>query len=361
MVDAPLGGRPPDFSPSSPNSTRPRIATHAVGSPVYSGGHDRSSSSVKFSSHQSRIAASNLGSGGFGGCRQGPHASDLPCFLAFLTFVAAIVNRSPHTEHTTSTGASTVNAGGAPWRAGPRGAARATCPCACSNGHWTRSSGRSALGGCHTTRDTAATRATAGFELVSLDRGFHASSPVAITAAPYIIGFARRAEACSRASQTRRAWTVHSSSRASQTAVLGIVNPCRPSLAAFSTEPRLGASPAASPCRSRPPRTPSPRTPRACFSQRSSHDFAFARFGAPKKSRSSTCSNHALIFSNSIPDLFGLLVGEVLPEALELDLLDEVDLAVLDDLLVVLRRLLDEERQSFCSSSGGGFRSGSRW
>ena len=33
---------------------------------------------------------------------------------------------------------------------------------------WTR-----ALGGCRTTRDTAATISTSGFELVSLDRGFH--------------------------------------------------------------------------------------------------------------------------------------------------------------------------------------------
>jgi SAM-dependent methyltransferase len=54
---------------------------------------------------------------------------------------------------------------------------------------WTR-----ALGGCRTTRDTAATIAACGFELVSLDRGFHASSPLTITAAPYIIGIARRVE-----------------------------------------------------------------------------------------------------------------------------------------------------------------------
>ena len=59
---------------------------------------------------------------------------------------------------------------------------------------WTR-----ALGGCRTTRDTAATIATSGFELVSLDRGFHASSPLTITAAPYIIGIARRPEARSGA------------------------------------------------------------------------------------------------------------------------------------------------------------------
>jgi hypothetical protein len=55
---------------------------------------------------------------------------------------------------------------------------------------WTR-----ALGGCRTTRDTAAAIATSGFEFVSLDRGFHVSSPLTITAAPYIIGIARRVEA----------------------------------------------------------------------------------------------------------------------------------------------------------------------
>jgi ubiquinone/menaquinone biosynthesis C-methylase UbiE len=54
---------------------------------------------------------------------------------------------------------------------------------------WTR-----ALGGCETTRDTSAAIAASGFEFVSLDRGFHSSSPLTITAAPYIIGIARRAE-----------------------------------------------------------------------------------------------------------------------------------------------------------------------
>ena len=62
---------------------------------------------------------------------------------------------------------------------------------------WTR-----ALGGCRTTRDTAATIATSGFELVSLDHGFHASSPLTITAAPYIIGSARRLEPRSPAFRT---------------------------------------------------------------------------------------------------------------------------------------------------------------
>jgi ubiquinone/menaquinone biosynthesis C-methylase UbiE len=52
---------------------------------------------------------------------------------------------------------------------------------------WTR-----ALGGCETTRDTAATIAAAGFELVTLERGFHSSSLLTITSAPYILGTARR-------------------------------------------------------------------------------------------------------------------------------------------------------------------------
>jgi SAM-dependent methyltransferase len=48
-----------------------------------------------------------------------------------------------------------------------------------------------ALGGCRTTRDTEAAIARSGFELVWLDRGFHSSSPLTITSAPYIIGTAR--------------------------------------------------------------------------------------------------------------------------------------------------------------------------
>jgi hypothetical protein len=56
---------------------------------------------------------------------------------------------------------------------------------------WTR-----ALGGCRTTRDTAGTIAASGFELLSLDRGFHSSSPLTITAAPYIISIARRTKSC---------------------------------------------------------------------------------------------------------------------------------------------------------------------
>src|SRR5262249_28306906 len=52
---------------------------------------------------------------------------------------------------------------------------------------WTR-----ALGGCQTTRDTEAAIASSGFELVWLDHGFHSSSTLTITSAPYIIGAARR-------------------------------------------------------------------------------------------------------------------------------------------------------------------------
>jgi SAM-dependent methyltransferase len=52
---------------------------------------------------------------------------------------------------------------------------------------WTR-----ALGGCETTRDTAAAIRAAGFEVVALDRGFHSSSLLTVTSAPYILGVARR-------------------------------------------------------------------------------------------------------------------------------------------------------------------------
>jgi SAM-dependent methyltransferase len=51
---------------------------------------------------------------------------------------------------------------------------------------WTR-----ALGGCETTRDTTAAIAAAGFQFVTLDRGFHSSSLLTITSAPYILGTAR--------------------------------------------------------------------------------------------------------------------------------------------------------------------------
>jgi ubiquinone/menaquinone biosynthesis C-methylase UbiE len=48
---------------------------------------------------------------------------------------------------------------------------------------WTR-----ALGGCETTRDTEKEIRAAGFQIDTLDRGFHASSPLTITCAPYIVG-----------------------------------------------------------------------------------------------------------------------------------------------------------------------------
>jgi ubiquinone/menaquinone biosynthesis C-methylase UbiE len=53
--------------------------------------------------------------------------------------------------------------------------------------YWTR-----ALGGCRTTRDTEAAIRAAGFEFTALDRGFHSSSLLTITAAPHIVGIARR-------------------------------------------------------------------------------------------------------------------------------------------------------------------------
>ena len=54
--------------------------------------------------------------------------------------------------------------------------------------YWTR-----ALGGCETTRDTEAAILAAGFELVSIERGFDSSSLLTITSAPYIVGAARQA------------------------------------------------------------------------------------------------------------------------------------------------------------------------
>jgi SAM-dependent methyltransferase len=51
---------------------------------------------------------------------------------------------------------------------------------------WTR-----ALGGCQTTRDTVAAIQQAGFRFVRLDRGFHSSSVLTITSAPYVLGVAQ--------------------------------------------------------------------------------------------------------------------------------------------------------------------------
>jgi SAM-dependent methyltransferase len=52
---------------------------------------------------------------------------------------------------------------------------------------WTR-----ALGGCETTRDTERELRKAGFAIVALDPGFHSSSLLTITSAPYILGIAQR-------------------------------------------------------------------------------------------------------------------------------------------------------------------------
>jgi ubiquinone/menaquinone biosynthesis C-methylase UbiE len=52
---------------------------------------------------------------------------------------------------------------------------------------WTR-----ALGGCRTTRDTESAIRAAGFQIEDLDRGFHASSLLTITPAPYVLGRAIR-------------------------------------------------------------------------------------------------------------------------------------------------------------------------
>jgi SAM-dependent methyltransferase len=51
---------------------------------------------------------------------------------------------------------------------------------------WTK-----ALGGCRTTRDTEAAIRAAGFRVESLERGFHSSSVLTITSAPYVLGVAR--------------------------------------------------------------------------------------------------------------------------------------------------------------------------
>jgi len=51
---------------------------------------------------------------------------------------------------------------------------------------WTRT-----FGGCETTRDTEAALRSAGFEIETLERGFHSSSPLTVPCAPYILGTAR--------------------------------------------------------------------------------------------------------------------------------------------------------------------------
>ena len=53
--------------------------------------------------------------------------------------------------------------------------------------YWAR-----ALGGCRTARDTESAIRAGGFEFESLEHGFHSSSLLTITSAPYILGVARR-------------------------------------------------------------------------------------------------------------------------------------------------------------------------
>jgi ubiquinone/menaquinone biosynthesis C-methylase UbiE len=53
--------------------------------------------------------------------------------------------------------------------------------------YWTR-----ALGGCRTTRDAEAAIRGAGFEVTTIELGFHSSSPFTVTSAPYVVGVARR-------------------------------------------------------------------------------------------------------------------------------------------------------------------------
>jgi ubiquinone/menaquinone biosynthesis C-methylase UbiE len=52
--------------------------------------------------------------------------------------------------------------------------------------YWTR-----ALGGCYTTRDSVGAIRKEGFHIVELERGFHSSSVLTITSAPYVLGTAR--------------------------------------------------------------------------------------------------------------------------------------------------------------------------
>jgi SAM-dependent methyltransferase len=56
---------------------------------------------------------------------------------------------------------------------------------ACDALFWTR-----ALGGCETTRDTVGAIREAGFRITVQDRGFHSSSLLTITTAPYVLGVA---------------------------------------------------------------------------------------------------------------------------------------------------------------------------
>jgi SAM-dependent methyltransferase len=68
-----------------------------------------------------------------------------------------------------------------------RGAAFRGLQHACDRLFWTE-----ALGGCRTTRDTLAAIVRAGFEPERVERGFHSSSLLTITSAPYVLGVAAR-------------------------------------------------------------------------------------------------------------------------------------------------------------------------
>jgi hypothetical protein len=57
---------------------------------------------------------------------------------------------------------------------------------ACDALFWTRM-----LGGCRTTRDTEQAIRASGLEIVELERGFHSSSVLTVTSAPYVLGVAR--------------------------------------------------------------------------------------------------------------------------------------------------------------------------
>ena len=50
----------------------------------------------------------------------------------------------------------------------------------------------SSLGGCETTRDTEGAVRAAGFRIEWIERGFHSSSLLTATSAPYVLGVARR-------------------------------------------------------------------------------------------------------------------------------------------------------------------------
>jgi hypothetical protein len=68
-------------------------------------------------------------------------------------------------------------------RAGASAAAAGRAQHALDRIYWTQ-----ALGGCRTTRDTETAIRDAGFDVVEIERGFHASSLLTITSEPYVVG-----------------------------------------------------------------------------------------------------------------------------------------------------------------------------